>query len=113
SAALGWLAIAAAFLAAAVAGHGSRERRLCAGAVVVAGLFEVFYGAHHWFSRSPTLWGVDLHVPALRLRGTFVNPNHAALYLEMALAVVFAWGWWSLRRARAVAALERRIFLLA
>jgi O-antigen ligase len=113
SAALGWLAIAAALAAAAVAGHGSRERRLCAGAVLAAGLFEVFYGAHHWFSRSTTLWGVELHFSATRLHGTFVNPNHAALYLEMALAIVFAWGWWSLRRASSVGPWERRIFLFA
>jgi len=113
SAAVGWLALAGAFLAAAVAGHGRRERRLCLTAIVATGLFEVFFGARDWFSRSLTLWGVDLHASATRLRGTFVNPNHAALYLEIALAVVFAWGWWALRRAMATSQLERRVFLLA
>lgn len=113
SAALGWLAMAALLVAAAVAGHGSRERRLCAGAIVATGLFEVVFGANHWFSRSTSLWGVDLHVAALRLRGTFVNPNHAALYLEMALAIAFAWSWWALRRSAKEGAAERRILLLA
>jgi O-antigen ligase len=49
----------------------------------------------------------------VRLRGTFVNPNHLALYLEMALPIAFAWGWWAARRAREEPRLERRVILLA
>ena len=47
--------------------------------------------------------------PPSRLRGTFVNPNHLAAYLEMALPVAFAWSWWALRRARDEPRVERRI----
>jgi O-antigen ligase len=48
-----------------------------------------------------------------RLHGTFINPNHLALYLEMGLAVAFAWGWWAARRARDEPQIERRLLLLA
>jgi O-antigen ligase len=113
SAALGWAAAAAAFLAAAVAGRRRESRRWLAGAVLAGGLFQVFFGARDWFARSTTLWGVDLHASAVRLRGTFVNPNHLAVYLEMALPVAFAWGWWAARRAAEQTQIERRLLLLA
>ena len=81
--------------------------------MLAGALFQVFFGARDWFARASTLWGVDLHVPALRLRGTFVNPNHLAAYLEMALAVAFAWSWWAARRARDEPRLDRRLLLAA
>jgi O-antigen ligase len=113
SAAVGWAAAAAAFLAAAAAGRRREHRRWLAGAVLAGGLFQVFFGAQQWFARSNALWGVELPATAIRLRGTFVNPNHLALYLEMALAVAFAWGWWAVRRAAAEAQMERRLILVA
>ncbi len=113
SAALGWAAAAAAFLAAAVAGHRRERRRWLAFAVLAGGLFQVFFGARDWFARSSTLWGVDLRATATRLRGTFVNPNHLALYLEMALPIAFAWGWWAARRAADQPQIERRLLLVA
>jgi O-antigen ligase len=111
SAALGWGAAAAVFLAAAVAGRSRRQRRWLDGAVLAGALFQVFFGARDWFAHASTLWGVELHVPALRLRGTFVNPNHLALYLEMALPIAFAWSWWAVRRASEQVQLERRLLL--
>jgi O-antigen ligase len=111
SAALGWGAAAALFLAAAAAGRQRQQRRWLAGAVLAGGLFQVFFGARDWFAHASSLWGVELHVPALRLRGTFVNPNHLALYLELALPIAFAWGWWAVRRASGQPQLERRLLL--
>ncbi len=111
SAALGWAAAAAAFLAAAVAGRRREHRRWLAAAVVAGALFQVFFGARDWFARSTTLWGVDLHGAPIRLRGTFVNPNHLALYVEMALPLVAAWIWWAARRAAEQAQVERRLLL--
>jgi O-antigen ligase len=113
SAALGWAAAAAAFLAAAVAGRHRELRRWLAGALVAGALFQVFFGARDWFAHARTLWGVELQASALRLRGTFVNPNHLASYLEMALPVVFAWGWWAARRAMDQTRMERRLLLVA
>jgi O-antigen ligase len=112
-AALGWAAAAAALLAAAVAGQRREHRRWLAAALLAGGVFQVFFGARDWFARARTLWGVDLHASAVRMRGTFVNPNHLAAYLEMALAVTFAWGWWAARRARGEARAERRMLLVA
>jgi len=112
-AALGWAAAAAVFLAAAVAGRRRERRRWLAFAVLAGGLFQVFFGARDWFAHASTLWGVDLHATATRLRGTFVNPNHLALYLEMGLAVAFAWSWWAARRAAGEPRPERRVLLVA
>jgi O-antigen ligase len=112
-AALAWAAVAAAFLAAAVAGQRREHRRWLFGAILAGGLFQVFFGARDWFSRATSLWGVDLHASATRLRGTFVNPNHAAAYLELALPVAFALGWWAARRAREEPQAERRILMVA
>jgi O-antigen ligase len=111
-AALGWAAAAAAFLAAAVAGQRREHRRWLAGALLAGALFQVLFGARDWFARATSLWGVELHASATRLRGTFVNPNHLAVYLEMALPVAFAWSWWAARRARDQQQLERRLLLV-
>jgi O-antigen ligase len=113
SAAVGWAAAAAVFLAAAVAGRRRGQRRFLAAAVLAGALFQVFFGARDWFARARTLWGVDLSASATRLRGTFVNPNHLAVYLEMALPLAFAWGWWAIRRAREEPHAERRVLLVA
>lgn len=103
---------AAALLAAALAGRQRQGRRLLAATLLVAALAQILYGAPRWFARSRTLW--DVPIPGSdRLRGTFVNPNHFALLLEIALAVTFAWGWWALRRARREPSAERKIGRLA
>jgi O-antigen ligase/polysaccharide polymerase Wzy-like membrane protein len=112
SAAVGWAAAAAIFLAAAVVGRRRVHRRWLGAALLAVGLFEVFFGARDWIARASTLWGVEVPV-AIRLRGTFVNPNHLAVYLEMVLPVAFAWGWWAARRAREKPQLERRLLLVA
>jgi O-antigen ligase len=112
AAALTWVAAAAALLAGTAAGRQRARRRwflatLCAGA-----LFQVFFGAKQWFAQSGTLWGVEIP-RSPRLHGTFVNPNHLALYLEMTLPVVFAWAWWALYQARKEHHPERKLLLLA
>ncbi|HEY2295200.1 MAG TPA: O-antigen ligase family protein [Thermoanaerobaculia bacterium] len=111
-AAVGWAAAAAAFLAGAVAGRRRELRRWLAGSVLAGALFQVLFGARDWLSRATTLWGMDLP-SAVRLRGTFVNPNHLALYLEMALPAAFAWSWWAARHVRDEPRFERRISLAA
>jgi len=112
SAALVWSAVAAALLAGAAAGLRRSHRRWLAGTVLAGGVFQVLFGARDQFLRSRTLWGVE--IPASpRLHGTFVNPNHAAVYLEIGLAIAFAWGWWAARRVRDERQAELRILLLA
>jgi len=112
AAALLWAAAAAALLAGAAAGQHRGPRRWLAAALLTGGLFQVFFGAQEQIRGARTLWGVDIPVSP-RLHGTFVNPNHLALYLEMGLAVAFAWGWWAARRTRGEPQIERRLLLLA
>ncbi|HEX2642676.1 MAG TPA: O-antigen ligase family protein [Thermoanaerobaculia bacterium] len=116
SAALTWAAAAACLLVGAAlgAGRSGRERRRWLGAAVLAGAaFQVLYGTRGWFARSNEIWGVAVAGSPSRLRGTFVNPNHLALFLEIALALLFAWGWWAARRVGEEVRPERRVLLLA
>lgn len=112
AAALTWAAAAAALLAGAVAGRRRTRRRWLLAALLAGALFQIFFGAQQWLSRADKLWGVE--IPLIpRLHGTFVNSNHLALYLEMALPAAFAWSWWGARQARKEAHVERKLLLLA
>lgn len=111
--ALTWAAAAAVLIAAAVAARRRERRRWLAAAVIAAALFEIFYGAGRWLARATEIWGVPVPGDPTRLRGTFVNPDHLATYLEIALAIAFAWGWWGLRRSRYEVLLERKLVFLA
>jgi len=102
-----------ALAAGAVAGRSVRGRVLVLAAVVASVLFQVGYGLRSWLSGRPEIWGREVQTPGgIRLRGTFVNPDHAAILLEIGMAVCLAWLWWSVRRARRTPALERRLFLI-
>jgi O-antigen ligase len=112
AAALSWAAAAACLVAGAAAGRRRYRRRWLGGAVLAAALVQVFVGARNANAGERTLWGVEVPITADRLRGTFFNPNHLAVYLEMALALAFAWGWWASRRVRSELALDRRVLAL-
>jgi O-antigen ligase len=99
-AALTVAAAAGVLVAGAVAGRRRSGRRLLAGVLLLGAAFQVLYGAQRWFSRATEIWGVAVPGDATRLRGTYVNPNHLATYLLMALAAAFALAWWAGRRAR-------------
>ncbi len=105
-------ALAALLAAAAVAGRHSRDRLVLAAAVVAAATFNVLYGMRRWLSGVSSIWDVPVAGSADRLRGTFVNPDHFAFYLELALPVVFAWSWWAARRARWAETTEARLLLV-
>lgn len=111
--ALSFAAAAAALLAAGIAGRDRRRRRVLALALVASALFQTLYGARRWFARSNEIWGREVPGTSERLRGTFVNPNHLAFFLGLALPLVFAWGWWSFRRAREESQMERRLLRVA
>ncbi|HVN75743.1 MAG TPA: O-antigen ligase family protein [Thermoanaerobaculaceae bacterium] len=113
AAALMFLAVAASLLAAAALSAQRKDRRLLAWALVASGLFQVLLGASN-LRRSPTaIWGIQVPNDPLRLRGSFVNPDHMALYLELVLPVVFAWGWWAVRRAGFDPRIDRRVAFIA
>ncbi|RMH17267.1 MAG: O-antigen ligase domain-containing protein, partial [Acidobacteria bacterium] len=107
------LALAAAFAAAAVAGNDRSLRRLLAAGILATAIFEIVYGADRWFKGDNAIWGLEVEGEIGRLRGTFVNPDHLALYLSLVLAMIFAWLWWAVRRQRYESALEKRLLLLA
>lgn len=102
-----------ALAAGAVAGRSVRGRLLLLAALVSSVLFQVGYGLRNWLSGRPEVWGREVQTPGgVRLRGTFVNPDHAAVLLEIGLAVCLAWLWWGVRRARRAPALEHRLRLV-
>lgn len=110
--ALHFACVAAALAAGALAGAARRGRRLLGAAVLLAALGQILYGAPRWLSGATTLYGLEVGASE-RLRGTFINPNHFATYLEIALALAFAWGWWSVRRAAREPRPERKVGLIA
>lgn len=71
--------------------NGTRRRRsLWAATLVAASLFEVVYGVIGWIQESGTILGTRISTGAVpRVRGTFVNPDHFAGYLEIALCAAF------------------------
>jgi len=109
AAALTMLALAATLLAAAALARDNRVRRALAFTLAAAALVELLYGGSQWMSDSNAIWGIVAPFDSSRLRGTFVNPDHLAVYLELVLATVFAWGWWAARRARRVKFHERAV----
>jgi O-antigen ligase len=98
--ALTWAAAAAVLVASAVAARRRDRRRWLAAAVLGAAVVQILYGSGPWISGSTEIWHTPVPGDPTRLRGTFVNPDHLASFLEIALAVTFAWGWWGMRRAR-------------
>ncbi len=110
--ALGWAALAALVAVAGVVGRHRWHRRALAGGLLAAAFFQIFYGARRWLSGLTTIWGVEVPGSSDRLRGTFVNPDHLALFLEIGLAVVFAWSWWALRQSARRHRWERRLLLV-
>jgi O-antigen ligase len=112
STALAWIGAAAFLLAVVVAANRKESRRWIGATIIVAALFQILYGTRNWFSGSTAIWGVEVPGDPSRLRGTFVNPDHLAIYLELALAISFALGWWAIRRALREETLERRVMLV-
>lgn len=110
--ALTWVAWAALLAAAVVAGRHSAHRRVLGIALLTAAGFQILYGMERWLGAVSTIWDVAVPGASDRLRGTFVNPDHFAFFLEMALAVCFAWIWWAGRRLQRVPDLEARLLLI-
>jgi len=111
--ALWWLAVAAAFAAAAFVARERRHRRWLAAALVGAALFQGVYAIQAWLLGVETIWGIAVPPQPGRLRGTFVNPAHMGALLAVALAVTFAGIGVAARRAREEPAFERRLLWVA
>lgn len=98
-AALAWLTAAAAFLCGALV-TGRRERRVVLMGLLASACFQVIYGGPRFRAGDPVIWGVTLSDPSGRLRGTFVNPNHTAFFVALAIPIAAAWLWLVFRYAR-------------
>lgn len=98
------LAYAAAFLAALRILQLRARRRVFMGAVVVSALVQLSMAA---VSDEAQAGG--------RLHGPFVNPDHFAGYLEIPLALAFAWVWMAVRMkaGRREDGMERRVAAVA
>lgn len=108
---LAWLRFALLLAVAAVACHHRQHRRLMAAGILLVGGLEVLYGAPRWFAQSTEIWGRTVPGDGSRLRGTFVNPDHLALFLALALSVAFATTWATARNTR-FESFDRRIVAL-
>ena len=75
--------VAAVLLAAVVCGRFRPARRVLAASILAGALFQVLFGAKAWFARATAIWGVEVPGTPERLRGTFVNPDHLAVFLEI------------------------------
>lgn len=107
------LALAAAFGAAVLAGLHRRGRRLLLASLAAGALFQVLYGARRLLAGATTIWGEEVPAAGAGIRGTYVNPNHLATFLLLALPPVLAWAFWAIHRARREPSYERRLILLA
>jgi O-antigen ligase len=111
--ALHWLAVAAAAAAALLVGRERPPRRLLLAAFLMLGAFEVVYGAETWFDHQDQIWDIEVGRGTGRLRGTFVNSNHTAMFLCFATTTTFAGLWWAVQRIRFRGSVERRVMLVA
>ena len=109
--ALHWLSAAAVLWAAGLVGGLRQHRRMIGLGVLAAATLQVVYGANLWIARSTRIWGIEVSGNPNRLRGTYINPDHLAFLLIIAITACFGWIWWSLRRALRRGPVEQRIFL--
>lgn len=105
-------AIAAALLAAGAAGTERAARRLLVLLFLLSAFAQVLLGAEGFLTRSGRIWGQVVAGDSGRLRGTFVNSDHFALYAGLAVLLAAAWLWWSLRRAFTEGAFEQAVWLV-
>jgi O-antigen ligase len=92
------LAFVVACLLAALAARDRWGERFLQASLVGAGLCQVLVGAL-WKERNER-WGITLADAEGRLRGTFVNPDHAACFLALVAPLALAWAFASWERFR-------------
>ncbi len=113
SVALTLASLAALLVVGASIGRRRRGRRWLAAALAAAALVQLAVGASRLLAGSAEPPASALVVPTNRLLGTYANPNHLALFFEIALAVCGAGLWWAWRRARRSSGLRGMRVLLA
>lgn len=103
-----FLALAASWIAVSGSALARRSRRWMLGSLLLSALFQAGYGGLNLFRDQARIWQREVEAAETgRLRGTFVNPDHAAFFLNLALPVAFAWFVFALRRSRGRPAASR------
>ena len=103
--------IACLFVASAILCRDRKIRRRLTWVMAAAAAFQILYGTVSF--QGGTIWGVAVPHDPFRLRGTFVNPNHFAMYLEICWAVTIAWTWRAWTRSGREHLLDRRVLKVA
>src|SRR5438067_2308389 len=83
------IALFAAMQAAALLITTNTRRLLFASTLVLTAIFETLYGAREAAMRRYAIWGWVNRLIFDRVTGTFVNPNHFAHYVALALPFTF------------------------
>jgi putative inorganic carbon (HCO3(-)) transporter len=107
------IALFATVQAAALLITTNTRRLLFAAALVLTATFETLYGAREAAMRRYAIWGWVNRLIFDRVTGTFVNPNHFASYVALALPFTFfiaALAW--RQTGTATMPMQRRIVLL-
>ncbi len=61
--------------------------------IIVVGLMEAVYGMYAMFTTPPRVLWLEYPMVATRLSGTYLDPNHMAGFLEMALMVALGYSF--------------------
>jgi len=106
-------ALFATFTASAMLVRTPQRRLVLAGVICLAAGFEVFYGVREAALQRYQIWGWSNRLIFNRVTGTFVNPNHFAHYLAIAvpMALFIAAVAWHRSGPRQMP-LRRRLILL-
>ena len=93
-------AACAFFLATRVSETAGIRRLLCGGLLALC-LFEALYGLVQYLTGWQQIGTYEKIAYTMMATGTYINPNHFAGLLEMALPLTFAWSLWEFERVAA------------
>jgi O-antigen ligase len=93
-------AVCAFFIAARVTEAAAMRRLLCGG-VLALSFFESIYGLAQYLTGWQQIGTYQKVEYTMMATGTYINPNHFAGLLEMALPLTFAWSLWGFERLAA------------
>jgi O-antigen ligase len=110
--ALQLLALLAAFLAAGTAAAERPAQRILLLFFLLGALAQVMLGAEGFLTRNGKIWGQVVAGDGSRMRGTFINSDHFALYAGLAALLATAWIWWSTRKALRERVFDQAIWLI-
>jgi O-antigen ligase len=88
----------------AILGRSRRARRFLVGGFLSGAVAQAVYGLSQWSKRRQSggaeIFGVPIESQPQRLKGAFVNPNHYAMLVVVALLLLQAWLVHGLRQVR-------------